>query len=327
MSELFLHNRPVDSVFQLLGEHENDMSYSVGWVLAQCPSFLHDFLSEVAGTGTDTRDVTIRLQQHETAKGITDIELLAPGRFHVIVEAKRGWNLPTREQLETYAARESFVNDPSPLKRLVVFSECSREYARQRLEAHKIEGLAVQHLSWKEVVTLGRKAQPKGSNAEKRLIGELLTYLGRLITMQNLDSNWVYVVALAKGKQEGWDISWIDIVKEKRRYFHPMGSRGWPKQPPNYMAFRYDGKLQSIHHVDDYEVITDLHKHMPEIPSQDLGPLFFYRLGEPFGPSKKVRMGNLWSNGRVWCMLDTLFTCDTVAEAGILSRERSNQKV
>lgn len=39
MGEIYLHNRKVDSVFQLLGEYENDISYSVAWTLARCPSF------------------------------------------------------------------------------------------------------------------------------------------------------------------------------------------------------------------------------------------------------------------------------------------------
>lgn len=133
--------------------------------------------------------------------------------------------------------------------------------------------------------------------------------------MQKRDSNWVYVVALAKGKPEDWNISWRDIVRERRRYFHPMGGSGWPKDPPNYIAFRYDGKLQSIHHIDDYEVVTDLHERISEIPSREQDPLFLYRLGEPFGPTKEVRTGKIWGNGRVWCMLDTLFTCETVFEA------------
>lgn len=44
----------------------------------------------------DSRDVTIQLQQHEASRGVTDIELQSLGRFYIIAEAKRGWNLPTR---------------------------------------------------------------------------------------------------------------------------------------------------------------------------------------------------------------------------------------
>jgi hypothetical protein len=40
MTELLLHKRKVESVFHLLGEHENDITYSVAWALSQSPHFL-----------------------------------------------------------------------------------------------------------------------------------------------------------------------------------------------------------------------------------------------------------------------------------------------
>lgn len=84
----------------------------------------------------------------------------------------------TREQLETYVARNSFVENAAPLRRLVILSECSRDYAECTLEAHEIGGVPIQHGSWKEVAALASGAQPRESNAEKRLIEELLIYLG-----------------------------------------------------------------------------------------------------------------------------------------------------
>jgi hypothetical protein len=62
--------------------------------------------------------------------------------------------------------------------------------------------------------------------------------------MQQIDSNWVYVVSLENGIPTGWSISWRDIIGKKSQYFHPIGGStgGWPPEPPNYIAFRYDGK-------------------------------------------------------------------------------------
>jgi hypothetical protein len=208
-------------------------------------------------------------------------------------------------------------------------SECSREYAKLHLEVHKVAGVPVEPLSWKDIATLAVEARSKGSHAEKRLTAELLTYLRGLMTMQNIDSNWVYVVALAQGKPQGWGISWIDIVKKRQRYFHPMGGGrgGWPKEPPNYIAFRYYGKLQSIHHIKSYEVVTNMHERIPEIRSEEWKPHFLYTLGQEFGPSTEVRTGSIYPNGRVWCMLDTLFTCDTISDARDLSQKRVKQEV
>lgn len=325
MSDLYVHGRKIDSVFQLLGERENDISCSVAWALARSPAFLRKFVSALLQYEPDTNEVVISVQGAEAGGGITDIELKTPGKFHVIVEAKRGWNLPSRQQLETYANRQSFRDSDARLKRLVALTECSREFAQAHLEATQVAGVQVEPVSWKEVATFAEEARVQGSNAEKRLLRQLTTYVGGIVRMQNLDSNWVYVVALASGTPKGWGISLIDIVRVRRRYFHPVGGRGWPKEPPNYIAFRYRGRLQSIHHIDSYEVITKPHERFPEIPTPEWGPHFLYTLGPAFGHDKEVRTGKIYPNGRVWCMLDTLFTSETISEARDISKSRMTQ--
>ena len=42
---------------------------------------------------------------------------------------------------------------------------------------------------------------------------------------------------------------------------------------------------------------------------------FIFELGSAIVPSKIVKTGNIYRNGRVWAMLDTLLTCDTISEA------------
>jgi hypothetical protein len=325
VSEIYLHNKRVNSVFALLGEHENDISYSVAWALAQCPSFLHDFLEKVLDVRAGSSDIEIRLQHHETEGGITDIEIELPNELYLIIEAKRGWNLPNQNQLEKYAKRSSFVKSKATLKRLVVMSECSNEYATRNLQIQNIGNIKINPVSWQVMATLATDSQVNGTYAEKRLLRELVTYLGGLMTMQNMDSNWVYVVSLGGGIPDGWNISWIDIVKKRSQYFHPMGVRGWPKDPPNYIAFRYFGKLQSVHHIEDYEVVTNMHTSIPEIPDEEWNPHFLYKLGMAFCPINEVKTGKIYPNGRVWCMLDTLFTSDTISAARDLSKKRQEK--
>jgi hypothetical protein len=324
MAELLLHKRKVESVFHLLGEHENHITYSVSWALAQSPRFLAAFLREVLGLRADLSNVVIRLQQAEKGAGITDIEIESPGEFFVIVEAKRGWTLPGIKQLETYARRPSFTVSKRITRRLVVLSECSKEYALHHLETKRVRGVEVLPFSWKTLASLANRAQQGASHAEKRLLRELLIYLRGLMTMQKYDSNWVYVVSLGSGTPNGWRISWIDIIKNKSRYFHPVGST-WPKEPPNYIAFRYYGKLQSIHHIEHSEVFTNPHDQFAEIPSEDWGPHFLYTLGPAFRPTNEVKSGRIFRNGRVRCMLDTLFTSKTISEARDLSQERERK--
>jgi hypothetical protein len=141
------------------------------------------------------------------------------------------------------------------------------------------------------------------------------------MTMQNLDSNWVFVVSLGGGTPDGWKISWIDVVEKRRRYFHRIGG-GWPKEPPNYIAFRHHGKLQSIHRVESYTVFDNPHSEFPEIPSENWGPHFLYKLSPSFAPANEVKTGNIYPSGRVWCMLDTLFLAKTISEARDISKQR-----
>ncbi|RUS44570.1 hypothetical protein [Cohnella sp. AR92] len=323
MTKLFLHSREMKSVFQLLGEHENDISYSVAWGLTQCPSFLKVFLQSVLQWNGTVDEVEIRMQEYEKGKGFTDIEIELTQQFHLIIEAKRGWNLPGIAQLQKYATRTSFIQSPCPDKRLIVLSECSKDYAKHRVP-DQVNGFPVEVLSWKDFYQYSKLAHVSGTHAEKWLLQELNVYLGSLMTMQKQDSNMVYVVSVGGGSPEGWTISWRDIINERKRYFHPVGGNGWVKEPPNYIAFRYDGKLQSIHHIEGYEIVTNMSKVFSEAKDEEWEPSFVYHLGAPFAPSKDVKTGNIYPNGRVWCMLDTLFTCSTIFEARDQTKLRLN---
>jgi hypothetical protein len=327
MANLFLRKRPVSTVFSLLEDKENHISYSIAWGLSQSTQFLKHFIKEVTNHTIDPERVTITLQEHETKGGITDIEVKLEGEIHLIVEAKRGWNLPSKIQIQQHADRLSFRESKAPNRFLLTLSECSAEYAARNLEATEINGIPVIHVSWHQITTCARNAYKNGSHAEKGLLSDLISYLEGLMTTQKLDSNLVFVVSLGPGTPDGWKISWIDIVKKRMRYFHPA-AKNWPQAPPNYIAFRYAGKLQSIHHIESYEIISDLHDGIPEIPKdQNAEKTFLYKLGKPFAPDHDVPRGNIFPNGRVWCMLDTLFTSPTIANARDVTqqRERSTQ--
>ena len=319
MPDLYLHNRKLDSIFDLLGEAENDLTASVGWALAYAPLFLAAFLSKLFVGMKGIEIDKIGLQEESEFAGYTDIEILG-NRLHVIIEAKRGWNFPTEAQLRLYAKR--LARTKKPFSALVVMSECSREYAERRLP-HSISGSRIAHLSWKDIAHLSQVKQ--ASHAEKRLMAELRAYLGRMITMQNQELNWVYVVALSRETIQGSSLTWQDIVMKKKRYFHPA-DKNWPKEPPNYLGFRYDGGLRSIHHVEKWEKVDSLSKAWPLVGRHFNAPYVLYKLGKPIIPQKEVKTGNLWSNGRVWAMLDLLLTCDTILDARNKSQGRMSSQ-
>lgn len=322
MTEILLHGKKVESVFNLLGEHENDLTYSLAWALSQSQHFLKSFIQSTLNIQPTLKNVTICLQHSEKNAGITDVEIESPGEFFILVEAKCGWNLPGKAQLEKYAARRGFSANKQFPSKLLVLSECSHEYALMHLASTRINGIEVSPISWRNIAEVASKARRGSTNAEKRILSELLTYFGGLMTMQKVDSNWVYVVSLGSGTPNGWKLSWVDVVEKKRRYFHPVGG-GWPKEPPNYIAFRHHGKLQTVHHIESYTVIDNPHSEFPEIPSDKWGPHFLYQLSPPFAPANEVKTGNIYPSGRVWCMLDTLFLAKTISAARDLSNQRA----
>lgn len=320
MTEIYLHDQKLDNIFELLGTDEDDITYSIGWVLSQSSSFLKLFLSEVFPRKKSLPEVEyIRLQKSEKEKGRTDIEIVGT-KLHIIIEAKRGWCFPKQTQMKKYIDRLKQSETKDAI--LIVMSESSGVYARENLPS-EIDGIKVMHLGWQQIAHLIRNISCK-RNHEKRLLRQLYRYFERIVKMQNQDSNMVYVVSLGKGKAKWCKLTWYEFMLQKLKYFHPFGGNGWPKVPPNYIAFRYNGQLQSIHHIDGCQIVDGLYKVFPEEISKykcDHKHLV-YDLGPAIRPTKKIKTGNIFPNGRVWAMLDLLLTCNTISEARDKTKKR-----
>jgi hypothetical protein len=202
-----------------------------------------------------------------------------------------------------------------------VVSECAVYYPPVRELPDEIDGVPVSYVPWKRIAELASGiAATSRSHAEKRLLLELHSYLKGLMTMQNVTSNLVYVVALGQEALDWSSITFKQTVVDRNYYYHPVGGKrgGWPRTPPNYLGFRFDGRLQQIRHVEHYEVVTRPHDYIPEIiPEADwtAEPHFLYSLGPVIEPAGPVRTGNIFRSQRVWCALDLLLTSETVREA------------
>ena len=155
------------------------------------------------------------------------------------------------------------------------------------------------------------------------------------MTTQEKNSNKVYVVSLNNNKKEKasfksiqgdyfeTDITTIEIKDKYLYYFYINGAKTWPKNPPTYIAFRYNSKLQSIHYVENYYITSNLHNLIPEIPDVDLSDVFLVlKLGPAIKPNKEVQTGKNYGRGRFWVDIDTLLTANTIAEAKEISDER-----
>lgn len=330
MTQLMVHGQKVETVFELLGNNENAMTYSLGWALANSGSFCHALAELLSIEGGFTDAMHIRLQDHAHEKGFTDIEVIDPGKHHIIIEAKRGFTVPSMAQLEKYADRLLATNDANAKPLLVVLAESDRDETWLNLNVPKsVKAIPVQSISWRRFQKMATMSSISASHAEKRLLSELVEYLGKVTMMQNQYSNLVYVVALGDSF-EGIPITPIDVVEVYHKYFHPVGNR-WPVEPPNYIAFRYHGILQSIHHITSYKVIEDFQADfkLPS-PCPAWAKSYLYELGAAITPSKEVRtfdklkgFSQIQRSARCYCFLDLLLTCDSVSEAWFLTGERT----
>lgn len=321
MTDLSVHGRQISNFFELLGDDENALTFALGWTLRQSPDFLKALLVRIFGDSVDGSQAVIRLQGYQSEHGYTDIEIDVSSAACAIIEAKRGWNLPGREQLGKYASRAAFRSARE--KYLVVLTECLPEYIEHNLEiAARLRPL-VKPLRWHWVIATAEKLAGRVGNVQKGVLREMATFLRDHTTARDAWSNLVYVLSLAKGSIEDFTITWIDVVEKKKKYFHPVGPPGWPSNPPTYLGFRYDGKLQSIHFVESYKVVGSLEDDIPEIKWGKLDrPHFLYDLGKPIRPSQECKTGNIFRAGRVWCALDLLLTSKTISEARDFTRKR-----
>jgi hypothetical protein len=210
---------------------------------------------------------------------------------------------------------------------IVVMAECEHTFGKYKLPA-KVNSTPVVYRSWKQVARLLSQSASHGGHAEKRLLRELATYLKGLINMQNQQSNQVYVIALGGREIQWWaGKAWRDWVIEER-FFHQSVDEHWPKEPPNYLGFRYDGKLRTLHHVESYEIVNNLRRRVPikHYEKWMSKPRHLCKLGSPIRLDDKSapKSTGLW-NTRVWAALDLLLTCKTISQARDKTNRRSSE--
>jgi len=291
------------------------MTFSLGWVLSRSNPFLKSLLQDLYGKfPCSVQDAVIRLQKGHGKNGITDIEIDFAGNLALIIEAKKGPWLPSQDQLKKYA--RVLDGKTASIKGIAAITSASAAFSRSHLQCPGLTGKQLQHRSWRELQRLARAAASIETHENKRLLKSFVEYLGGLLEMDMRFSNLVYVVSLS-GHHDGWSISYRDIVEKKRRYFFPVGDKGWPDPPPNYVGFRYDGQLQSIHHVKRYDTFMRPRDFFKEADADIVWPLHYcLELGPPIRPSRTVKNGpRIHRSARVWCLIDTLLTNETISDA------------
>lgn len=158
--KLLRGRRPVESIFNLLGTKEDDMTYALGFVASRSPEFASGLVAAASGGSGDFTEGLVRLQEID-GDGRTDVEIELADWFHGVFEAKRGPSLPTVRQLEKYTPR--LRKRGSTCQRLIAVTNASQQFAAAQLAA-RVDGIPVVHLSWRAVRRVARAARRNESH-------------------------------------------------------------------------------------------------------------------------------------------------------------------
>jgi len=313
MAALTLHGVPVSSVFDLLGVNENDLTSALGFALARAPALLEAVVRRVwpAAAAADFDAASLALEVRGEV-GRTDLQITLPKAL-LIVEAKRDWRLPTVAQLGAYAPRVRAYGSGA----LVTLSQASDALARVQTPL-EVGGVPVVHLSWRDVLADLRDIRVRARGQERLWLDQLNGYLRRVVQLRSIADSWTYCVVLSDDRPgDGGTRSFREFVTEDRVYFHPYGIGGWPTEPPNFLAFRWQGAVHRIHRVIKADVLPSLLDRWPDIPATEdaVRPHAVYDLGPQLPPVHPIPSGASYRASRLWVLLDQLQTAPTLAAA------------
>jgi hypothetical protein len=319
MALITRHGSEVGSVFDLIGRDENDLTSAFGYSLALCPHLLKAVLKRL-GTQLGARlsgDADIAMEVRDK-DGRTDLEIRLID-FLMICEAKRDWLLPSTSQLSRYAKRIRHRQGA-----LITLSQASHSLAASQLP-QQLSGVPIVHLPWSDVLTDISNVAHNCRGRERVWLDELSAYLKGVIRVRDVADGRTYCVALNNFKTGGKrDLTFIEWVTDKLTYYHPYGVNRWPTEPPNFMAFRWNGAVRRIHRVVQADVVPTLLDRYPDLPRTEftLRPHAIYKLSRrQLPPLEPIPTGAPYRANRMWVLLDQLQTADTLAEAYKRSRE------
>jgi hypothetical protein len=226
-----------------------------------------------------------------------------------VIEAKVGWQVPSREQLSRYLGRITSSN--ARHKRLVSVSAADQSWAERHLPV-ELNGVAVTHLSWTDIQRAAADALAiSRSPIDKVWLSELTKHLDGYGMASNIFDARVYVVALNRDRIDSKNpLTWVDVVTEQARYFHPVGGdsrSGWPTIPPAYLGFRYHAEFRSAHFVKSVTTTDHLQDIDPRWPETN-SPHFVYTLGPPMVPTRRMPLGKIHPSMRNWISIDLLLS-------------------
>lgn len=130
--------------------------------------------------------------------------------------------------------------------------------------------MPVIHIAWEQVRLDLATARGKARGQQRAWLDEFHDYLRKAIKMREPADSWTYCVVISRDRPGGGGPrTFRDFVIGERCYFLPYG-KGWPRRPPNFLAFRCDGQVQRVHRVIQAEVIPNPQARWPDIPEDTI---------------------------------------------------------
>lgn len=292
------------SVFGLTRNDENSATTALAWCIEKVPALRLEVL-RLLGVDDDI-ELAIRNQAYDNDRGFTDLELTSGTALHAIIEAKVGWQVATLGQLERYVPR--LASSPARHRLLVSVSAADAFGAKRHLPSN-VAGIPVKHISWSDFEAAARRAMSATRSPLDRLwLDQLSAHLkGYTMTSSIFDAR-AYVVSISRDRmKEDNPLTWIDVIEQQQRYFHPVGTKGWPNIPPAYIGFRWRAQFRSVHFVEHFcitERLQDVDPRWPDTTS----PHFVYSLGPAMAPAKPMPLGAIHPSMRNWISLDLLLS-------------------
>lgn len=322
MLSLTRHGVEVGSVFAMPGTEQGaDPAAALGFALSRCPKLATALASRIARTAGMRLKMgqELVLAVHGGDGGLADLEI-RHGMTAFVVQPTDGWQVPSAGRLARGARRVAAGGGTGAL---VSLSNASQSLARHGLPAD-VGGVPVVHLQWADVAAEVDQLKSAVRGMRDRVfLEEFRTYVVEVMRVRRCEDSWTLCVVL-NNESPGGTATLKEIVTEQSRFFHPYAVRGWPTEPPNFLAFRWDGAVRRIHRVVAYEVVADLSERWPEMTGPTTArPHVVYQLGPRLPPHEPIANGQLHVTARLWVLLDQLQTSPTLAQAVARSKELS----
>ncbi len=251
---------PVQSIFRLVGDDEDALSFGLGYLLAYDPDFCVRVIRacDISPPRALRSDYSVFLQE-VTGRGFGRRDIVIEGRgMRVVLEAKIGGALPTQGQLLKYASEHELWKRFNR-KAVVSLTQVELPSETRRLVSEKLSKLDVgfHHVQWQRIVELVLVHRPrKDTPVSRHLFREYARFIRRdyrrmgyydaeiLIQDVNLENARIY--------DEGW--MYVTSIKDKKAplYFAPYLTRQNDREGIGRLSRVEDVRIDRLADTEDW---------------------------------------------------------------------------